>query len=151
MSPSAAPPASLRLRPATAADAGAVVALWRLAFPEYADPARPHRDPAASVARKLAFGDGLFWLAELDGAVVGTAMAGWDGHRGWIYSLGVHPGARRRGVARALLAEAEGALRERGCPKVNLQVLAGNAEAQAFWRAAGYAVDEVVSFGKRLG
>ncbi len=141
---------SLAIRAVTAADTDAVVDLWRLVFPEYGDPGRPQRDPRASVARKLAFGDGLFWLAEQDGRVVGTAMAGYDGHRGWLYSLGVHPDVRRAGVGRALLDRAERALAALGCPKVNLQVLSGNAEAQRFWRATGYERDDVVSFGKRL-
>ncbi len=141
---------SLAIRAVTAADTDAVVDLWRLVFPEYGDPARPQRDPRASVARKLAFGDGLFWLAEQDGRVVGTTMAGYDGHRGWLYSLGVHPDVRRAGVGRALLERAERSLAALGCPKVNLQVFAANAEAQRFWRAAGYERDDVVSFGKRL-
>jgi len=139
------------VRPVTVHDAEALVALWRVVFPEYGDPARPHRDPRANVERKLAFGDGLFWLAELDGRVVGTIMAGYDGHRGWIYSLGVHPEARRAGAGRALVAQAERALVALGCPKVNLQVFSSNVSAQGFWRRVGYAQDEVVSFGKRLG
>lgn len=138
------------VRRVTAADAEAVLALWRVVFPVYTDPAHPQRDPAASLARKLAFGDGLFWLAEREGRVVGTAMAGYDGHRGWLYSVGVHPEARRAGVGALLVAEAERALSALGCPKVNLQVYASNASAQAFWRGVGYAQDDVVAFGKRL-
>jgi ribosomal protein S18 acetylase RimI-like enzyme len=138
------------VRPVTPADTEAVVALWRLVFPEYGDPARPQRDAAASLARKLSFGDELFWLAEQGGRVVGSAMAGYDGHRGWLYSVGVHPEARRAGVGRRLVAEAERALATLGCPKVNLQVLVGNREAREFWRRMGYAQDEVVSMGKRL-
>jgi ribosomal protein S18 acetylase RimI-like enzyme len=141
---------TLLVRPVTAADAGAVLELWRAVFPEYGDPRRPQRDPAASIARKLAVGDGLFWLAERGGRVVGTAMAGWDGHRGWLYSVGVHPEARRAGVGARLVAEAEAALTALGCPKINLQVLAGNEAAQAFWRRMGYAEDAVVPFGKPL-
>ncbi len=138
------------IRPVTPADTEAVVALWRLVFPEYGDPARPQRDATASLARKLSFGDELFWLAEQGERVVGSAMAGYDGHRGWLYSVGVHPDARRAGVGRLLVAEAERALAALGCPKVNLQVLVGNREAREFWRRMGYAEDEVVSMGKRL-
>ncbi|HYD42401.1 MAG TPA: GNAT family acetyltransferase [Anaeromyxobacter sp.] len=144
----ASPPISIR--PVTRADVDAVLALWRAVFPEYAEPARAHRDPAASIARKLDFGDGLFWLAERGGRVVGTAMAGWDGHRGWLYSVGVHPEARRGGVGASLVREAERQLAARGCPKVNLQVLAGNEAALAFWGRVGYAQDAVVPMGKRL-
>jgi RimJ/RimL family protein N-acetyltransferase len=49
-----------------------------------------------------------------------------------------------------LLAAAERALAALGCPKINLQVLAGNEAARKFWRAIGYAPDDVISFGKRL-
>lgn len=138
------------VRRVTAADAEAVLALWRVVFPVYGDPAHPQRDPAASLARKLEFGDGLFWLAESEGRVVGTAMAGYDGHRGWLYSVGVHPQARRAGVGARLVVEAERALAALGCPKVNLQVFAANSAAQEFWRSVGYSQDEVVGFGKRL-
>jgi ribosomal protein S18 acetylase RimI-like enzyme len=141
----------VRIRKVTAADSEALLALWRVVFPEYADASHPQRNAAASVARKLAFGDGLFWAAELGGRLVGTAMAGYDGHRGWLYSVGVHPEARGAGIARALVNEAERALAALGCPKVNLQVFATNGGAKAFWRSVGYAEDGVVSFGKRLG
>jgi ribosomal protein S18 acetylase RimI-like enzyme len=146
------PTAGIRL--ATAFDIEPILALWRVVFPEYDDPARPQRSPRASLQRKLAFGDGLFWVAERDGerdgAVIGTVMAGYDGHRGWIYSLGVHPLARGGGIGRALAATAEAALATLGCPKVNLQVLNGNTPARAFWRRLGYLDDEVASLGKRL-
>lgn len=142
--------ASVRVRPVKSSDTTAILVLWQSVFPEYGDSTRPQRDPRASIERKLAFGDGLFWLALRGESVIGTAMAGYDGHRGWLYSLGVHPAHRRGGVARALVAHAEAALRERGCPKVNLQVLDARADAQAFWRALGYLPDAVVSLGRRL-
>jgi ribosomal protein S18 acetylase RimI-like enzyme len=142
---------ALRVRPVAPGDTEAVLVLWRLVFPEYGDTSNPQRSPAAAVARKLAFGDGLFWLAERGGHVVGSAMAGYDGHRGWLYSVGVHPEARGAGIGRALVGEAERALAALGCPKVNLQVFASNASAQAFWRSVGYVQDRVVSLGKRLG
>jgi ribosomal protein S18 acetylase RimI-like enzyme len=131
-------------------DVEAIVAFWRDVFPEYNDPTRPQRDPRANIGRKLAFGDGLFWLTEIDGRIVATVMAGYDGHRGWIYSIGVAPDQRRRGHGRALLAHAEAQLRALGCPKINIQVLAVNESALHFWRAAGYQPDPVVGLGRRL-
>ena len=140
----------MTIRPVQAGDTDAIVALWREVFPEYNDPDRPQRDPRANIARKLAFGDGLFWLLERDSRIVATAMAGYDGHRGWIYSIGVAPAERRHGHGRALLAHAEAQLRALGCPKINIQVLAVNEQALHFWRAAGYQPDHVVSLGHRL-
>jgi GNAT superfamily N-acetyltransferase len=140
----------MRIRPVTAADRDTVIALWRDVFPEYADPQRPQRDPAANFARKIAIDDGLFWLAELDGRIVGTAMAGYDGHRGWLYAVGVLPAERGRGIGRALVEWAEARLALLGCPKVNLQVLAAKPDSQRFWLALGYREDPVASLGKRL-
>ena len=140
----------MNIRRVAIGDVEAIIALWRDVFPEYNDPTRPQRDPRASIGRKLEFNDGLFWLLEREGRIVATAMAGYDGHRGWIYSIGVAPAERRHGHARALLAHAEAALRALDCPKINLQVLAVNEQALQFWRAVGYQPDHVVSFGKRL-
>lgn len=147
----------VRIRPVETRDTDAVVALWREVFPEYNDPTQPQRDPAANVARKLAHGDGMFWLAEpeepagRESTCIGTIMAGWDGHRGWLYSLAVTPSQRGRGIARQLVVTAEDALRALGAPKINLQVMPGNTEAIEFWRSVGYSVDDYVSCGKRLG
>jgi len=138
------------IRTVVASDIDAIVAFWREVFPEYNDPTRPQRDPRTNIVRKLAFGDGLFWLAADAGQVVGTAMAGYDGHRGWLYSLGVHPSRREHGIGRLLLSYAEVELKKLGCPKVNVQVLETHAGAQDFWRAAGYTPDPVKSFGRRL-
>ena len=135
----------MHIRPFRPTDEPAVVALW-----ERCDLTRPWNDPHKDIARKLAVRPDLFLVAELDGVVVGTVMAGYDGHRGWINYLGVDPGCRRKGVGRALMAEAERLLRLEGCPKINLQVRTGNAEAIEFYRRVGFAVDDVVSFGKRL-
>lgn len=140
----------MRIRAVTAADTDALIALWQQVFPEYADPSRPQRDPRASIERKLAFGDGLFWLAEEGVAPIGSAMAGYDGHRGWLYSVGVHPARRGQGIGRALVAHVERELAARGCPKINLQVLEAKPESAAFWRALGYAPDPVLSLGRRL-
>jgi ribosomal protein S18 acetylase RimI-like enzyme len=77
-------------------------------------------------------------------------MAGYDGHRGWVYSMAVHPDWRGDGLGSQLLAAAEEALAARGCVKINLQVLPGNGNAQAFYEANGYVVEDRISMGKRL-
>ena len=129
-----------------AADADAVQALWRDVFPD--DP--PWNAPAAVVRWKVAVSPELFWVATVGEQVVGTVMAGWDGHRGWIYHLAVAAAQRRRGIGRALMAEAEATLRSLGCPKVNLQVRATNADAARFYERVGYAIEARISMGKRL-
>ena len=77
-------------------------------------------------------------------------MGGYEGHRGWVNYLAVHPERRGRGDGRALMAELEHRLLARGCPKINLQVREDNAVALAFYERLGFTVDASVSLGKRL-
>lgn len=84
------------------------------------------------------------------GHIVASAMGGYDGHRGWVYYVAVHPDHRGAGHGRVLMAELEARLLTSGCPKLNLQVRGGNADALAFYARLGFAVDDVVGLGKRL-
>ena len=86
----------------------------------------------------------------VEGAVVGTALAGDDGHRGWVHLLAVAPAHRRRGIGSALMRCVEAELAGRGCPKLNLQVRAGDPGAVRFYERIGFAVEDRVSMGKRL-
>ncbi|WP_051038822.1 GNAT family acetyltransferase, partial [Microbacterium sp. B19] len=104
-------------------DEDAVVALW-----EEARLTRPWNDPRADIRRKLTVQPELFLVAVDGGVVVGTVMAGYDGHRGWLYYLASAESHRGRGVGRALVAEAERLLEALGCPKVQLMVRPDNAE-----------------------
>ncbi|CAB3971635.1 MULTISPECIES: GNAT family acetyltransferase [Burkholderia] len=142
---------AVAIRPFERADTDAVLAVWRDAFPQYEDAdAPPHRDPLRSIELKLATQPELFFVAISGARVVGTLMAGFDGHRGWLYSFGVSNDARRLGIGRALIAHAERALAARGCLKINLQVLPGNDDACRFYAALGYRVEDRISFGKTL-
>ncbi|MEQ5839544.1 GNAT family acetyltransferase [Paraburkholderia acidicola] len=143
--------ATLSIRCFDARDTDTVIALWQDVFPEYRNPDKPQRDPRLSIANKLATQSELFFVAERAGRLVGTVMSGYDGHRGWIYSLAVDPAHRRLGIGTQLVEYAEAALTARGCPKVNLQVLSTRSDVQAFYEALGYRADEVISMGKRLG
>lgn len=136
----------MQIRPFHDSDEVAVIALWSEVLPDNA----PHNDPATSIRKKLAVGRDLFFVAERDGKLVGTVMGGYDGHRGWIYSVATDPNHRRKGIGRALLRRLEADFAERGCLKVNLQVRSTNAEVIAFYQKLGYAVEERVSMGKRL-
>ena len=135
----------MQIRPFAPADERAVVALW-----EACELTRPWNDPHKDIARKLAVQPELFLVGVIDGEVIATVMAGYEGHRGWVNYLAVALRFRGRGFGRALMQHVEHLLRLRGCPKLNLQVRASNPQAIAFYRRIGYAQDESVSLGKRL-
>jgi ribosomal protein S18 acetylase RimI-like enzyme len=123
-----------------------VIALWTTVFGYDA----PHNEPSLVIEQKLAVKDDLMFVALDGGTVVGTIMSGYDGHRGWLYSLVVLPDHRHAGIGSALVRHAEQALLSRGCLKVNLQVVESNSAVVAFYEALGYAVEPRVSMGKRF-
>ena len=126
-------------------DTETVVALW-----ESVGLTRPWNDPRKDIARKLAVQPELFLVAEDDDRVVGSVMAGYDGHRGWLYYLASDPGRRGQGIARGLVAEVEVRLLAMGCPKVQLMVRPDNDSARGFYDALGYEPFDTWSTGKRL-
>lgn len=136
----------MHVRPYEDADEAAVIALWNAVLP----PTAPHNDPATSIRMKRAYERELFYIAETDGGVVGTVMGGYDGHRGWVYSVAVRPDHQRRGIGRLLLRRLEADFAARGCMKINLQVRAANAAVIGFYESLGYKVEEILSLGKRL-
>jgi len=135
----------MQIQPFKMEDEPGVIALW-----QQCDLMRPWNDPHKDIHRKLALGREMFLIGSLDGQIIATLMAGYEGHRGWLNYLAVAPAYRRRGFARRIVAVAETLLRDAGCPKINLQVRTSNQEVIAFYRRIGYSVDDVVSMGKRL-
>jgi ribosomal protein S18 acetylase RimI-like enzyme len=126
-------------------DEAAVVALWNAS-----GLTRPWNDPRRDIARKLGVQPELFLVGELEGRIVASVMAGYDGHRGWIYYLGVDPAHQRQGFARAMMTRAEELLLAMGCPKIDLMVRTGNESVTEFYASIGYVQDPVVTFSKRL-
>jgi len=135
----------MEIRPFKPEDETAVIALW-----QQCDLVRPWNNPHQDIARKLCVQSELFLVGVLDGQIVASVMAGYEGHRGWLNYLAVAPQYQRRGHARALVAEVERRLRQTGCPKINLQIRTANQGVIEFYRRIGYSIDEVVSMGKRL-
>lgn len=137
--------AKLRLRSFSASDTDQVVELWNLCGLTV-----PWNDPRKDIELKLQVDPELFIIAELAGRIIGTAMGGYEGHRGYIYYLGVHPDHRRLGIARKLVGRVEQLLTARNCPKINLMVRETNNEVIAFYNSMGYVDNKVISLGKRL-
>lgn len=123
-----------------------MVALWREAFPD--DP--PWNRAELAIPAKISVQPQLLLVAVSDDQVIGSAMAGYDGHRGWLYAVAVLETYRRQGVGRALVQEAERRLAAVGCSKINLQVRAQNQSVAQFYTRLGYSIEDRISMGKRV-
>jgi ribosomal protein S18 acetylase RimI-like enzyme len=121
-----------------------VIALWRTVFGYET----AHNRPDIVIDKKLAVKDDLFFVAIADKTVIGTLMAGYDGHRGWIYSVAVSPSHRRRGIGSRLVSHAEQALARNGCVKINLQIVEDNESVSAFYASLGFSIENRISMGK---
>jgi ribosomal protein S18 acetylase RimI-like enzyme len=132
----------MQIRPFRNADRAALIALWQTC-----GLIRPWNDPEADIELALATeGTALLVAAADDGALIGSAMAGFDGHRGWLYYLASHPDRRGEGIGRALTRACEAHLKDLGCPKVELIVRSENEPVQAFYERIGYRLDPPIDY-----
>jgi ribosomal protein S18 acetylase RimI-like enzyme len=136
---------SIEIRVFAPGDTDTVVSLWQTT-----GLTRPWNNPYQDISRKLRVQPELFLVAVDGAAVVGTVMAGYDGHRGWLYYLASDPTRRGEGIARALVEAAEERLLQMGCPKVQLMVRPENGVARGFYEALGFEHFETWATGKRL-
>lgn len=135
----------LRIRSFEGHDRGKVVALWKAC-----GLTRSWNDPDKDIARKLSVQPELFFIGELEGKLVATAMAGYDGHRGSVFYLAVSPAYQRRGFGKLMMQHIEKELESVGCPKLSIIVRSSNEKVLSFYRTLGYTADDVISTGKRL-
>ncbi len=137
-----------KIRTFQSTDEAAVIALWQTC-----GLTRPWNNPHLDIQRKIQEDPTLFFVVEsteVAGEIIASCMAGYDGHRGWIYYLAVHPNFQRRGIAAQLMQHAEEKLLTQGCPKVELMVREGNAQVIDFYAKIGYHQDPVVVLSRRL-
>jgi len=110
----------------------------------------PQNNPKKDIEMKLQVQPELFFVGVISSRIVSTIMSGYDGHRGWIYSLAVDPDFQQNGIGRRMVEKAEMKLRKLGCSKINLQVRASNKSVIAFYEHIGFGDDDVIGLGKRL-
>ena len=132
----------MKIRKYQNSDREHLIGLWQNVFPD--DP--PHNEPALVIDAKLAVDD-LIFVAELEENLIGACIAGYDGHRGWLYAVAILDTYRRKGVGAELVKFALQALKERGCAKVNLQIRASNTAVVAFYQSLGFEIEERISMG----
>ncbi|GAB3865905.1 GNAT family N-acetyltransferase [Dactylosporangium cerinum] len=123
------------LRAATLDDVPAVLAFWKIA----AEDTNRGGDDTAAVQALITRDPAALQLAVIDGEIVGSLIAGFDGWRCHLYRFAVHPDRRRQGIGAQLLQAAEERFREFGGRRADAMVLADNTLAHHAWAAAGYA------------
>jgi hypothetical protein len=121
------------------------VALWT-----EAGLTRPWNDAVGDFLRAAAGPSSVVLGIREDGELLGSAMVGHDGHRGWVYYLAVAASARGRGLGRDLMAAAEAWLVERGLPKIQFMVRSDNTAVIDFYDHLGYAKQDCLVLGRRL-
>jgi ribosomal protein S18 acetylase RimI-like enzyme len=135
----------MKTRPFDKSDQQAVIALWK-----DCGLVVPWNDPVKDIDRKLKVDPELFLVGEHAGEIVASVMGGYDGHRGWINYLAVSPRHQRKGYGRLIMEAVELAIRQKGCPKINLQIRGSNTDIASFYQAVGYDIENVIGLGKRL-
>lgn len=136
----------LTIRKFHQADRQSLVQLWETVFPG----SLPRNAPEKMIDTKLAVDD-LIFVAEQDKRIVGACIVGYDGHRGWLYSVAVLPEYRHGGIGTGLIKHAIEFLKELGCVKVNLQILPNNKAVAAFYESLGFAIEDRLSMGLLIG
>ncbi len=122
-----------------------LISLWKRVFPD--DP--PHNAPESVIPQKLAVDD-LIFVIEMDSAIVGACIAGYDGHRGWLYAVAVDAPYRKNGLGADLVNYALNSLKRLGCQKVNIQIRSDNHAVEDFYKTLGFVKEERISMGKFL-
>ena len=135
----------MKIRKFQEKDRASLIELWKTVFPD--DP--PHNEPSKVIEAKLEVDD-LIFMAESNNKIVGASMAGYDGHRGWLYAVAVLPEHRRSGTGSLLVKHAIQCLKELGCIKVNLQIRSTNTDVAAFYKSLGFKVEDRISMGMLL-
>jgi len=134
------------IRPFKLEDKNSVVELWKICRLT-----RPWNNPEKDIERKLNVQSEMFLVLEIEGSILGTVMAAYDGHRGVINYLAIHPGYQKKGYGKILMTYVEQELLNRGCPKINLLVRSDNLNVKRFYKGLHYdEQDDIKVFGKRL-
>lgn len=135
----------MQIRAFQMTDYDAVITLWRAAGILLS-----RSDDQAGILHKLERDPDLFLVGIENDALVGAVMGAYDGRRGWVYHLAVHPLHQGFGFGVALLTTLEERLRSKGCQKINLLIEPDNAHVQHFYEKLNYQRDDLIFMEKWL-
>lgn len=139
-------PSFMNIRPyKDRSDRNQLIALW-----QECGLVKPQNNPDKDINRKLRVNPELLLVGVLQNKIIASVMGGYEGHRGWINYLAVHPSQQRKGYGKLIMQAVEALIYAEGCAKINLQIRVGNETVAQFYRALGYCDDAVISLGKRL-
>jgi len=126
-------------------DRANVIQLW-----DACELTRPWNNPNNDIDRKVRFQPELFFVGTHNSDIIASAMAGYDGHRGSVFYLAVHPDAQNKNLGKQMMTHIETTLKSLGCPKINIVIRSTNLPVLKFYDTLSYSLDDVVSVGKRL-
>jgi len=135
----------MKIRIFTESDRRSIIQLW-----EACELTRPWNNPDEDINRKLQFQPDFFLVGTKESHIIASAMAGYDGHRGSVFYLAVHPDVQGKGYGQMFMSHIEKMLLDAGCPKLNIVVRSTNVPVLGFYDNLGYITDDVASIGKRL-
>ncbi len=136
---------SMNIRKFAENDRASIIQLW-----DACELTRPWNSPDKDIDRKLLFQPDYFLVGTLGSQIIASAMAGYDGHRGSVFYLAVHPDFQGKGYGQKFMTHIEEMLLNAGCPKLNIVVRSTNVPVLGFYNNLGYVTDDVTSIGKRL-
>ncbi len=136
---------NINIRKFSITDKSEVISLWKTCGLIV-----PSNNPEDDIELKIKFQPDLFFVAEIEGKVIGTVMTGFDGHRGWLNYLGVDPVFRKCGFGRSLVEYSINKLKELGCPKLNIQIRTGNTAVTDFYKKLGFQNHDVIGMQIKL-
>ncbi|MDK2124084.1 GNAT family N-acetyltransferase [Parachitinimonas caeni] len=136
---------SRRIRPYRPSDEADTVNLIHLAgLGQYPN------DPLADIRRIHETDGGQIFILESDDRLIGCIVASFDGRRGWVYYLAVHPDEQTKGLGRDLMVYAEAWLKQQGAPKVLLLIRDVNRHTADFYAKLGYSEEPCFCMGRWL-
>ena len=135
----------MQIRTFRESDRQQVIALW-----DQCQMITPWNDPNKDIDRKLKINDNLFLIVQFNEIIIGSAMGGYDGHRGSVYYLSVDPKYQNKGIGKILMKEIEKRLIAVGCPKINIFIRNSNIKVKEFYQSIDYEEQNSLIYGKRL-